>query len=89
MNPWARWRGIVFRSIRWACVQLFVQRQVAAEAHMAVVEGKVDGIAKDMNEIVVTLRERSTDFVTAQDFRVWRRQFAKDNPTIPIPEWIK
>jgi len=64
-------------------------RSSSQEAHMAALDAKLDAIAQSMAEINVTLRERSSDYMTGSDFRAWRRTFAHDNPTLLIPEWVK
>jgi len=64
-------------------------RSSIAEAHMNALDVKLDAIAQSVSEINVTLRERSSDYVTGTEFRTWRRQFAHDNPALLIPEWIK
>lgn len=63
------------------------QGQTATQARMIVVEGKIDGIAKDLTEVATTMRQQSIEFVTAQRMRAWRRKLAHDNPTLLIPEW--
>jgi hypothetical protein len=59
------------------------------ETHMNALDVKLDAIAQSVSEINVTLRERSSDYMSATDFRAWRRTFVHDNPTLLIPEWLK